>query len=51
MLCLSHSYSLVLPNNPVLVGFQVFTQSAVLTLPNLALTKTTGGIQGSIGDY
>ena len=47
----SNSYSLVLPNNPVLVGFQVFTQSAVLTLPNLALTKTTGGIQGSIGDY
>jgi hypothetical protein len=48
----THSYSLPIPNNPVLTGFQVFTQAAVLqpgvnTL--LGGVITSNGIRGTLG--
>jgi hypothetical protein len=46
----THSYSFAIPANPALINFHLFTQSAVLTLPNLANTLTTGGIDGRVGD-
>ena len=39
-----------IPNNPALVNFHLFTQSAVLDLTNLGNTVTTNGIDGKVGD-
>jgi hypothetical protein len=46
----SHAYSLAIPNDPALVNLHVFTQSALLTLPSLAETITSNGIDGKIGN-
>jgi hypothetical protein len=49
----THTYSLAVPNNPALVNFHVFTQSAVLQPGVNALLGgviTSNGIDGKIGD-
>jgi len=49
----THSWSIPIPGGaPALAGVSLFTQTAVLDFTvNLALTKTTNGIQGVIGTY
>ncbi len=48
----NHNYSFTIPNTPVLNNFHLFTQSVVLDATvNLALTITSNGIDGKIGDF
>lgn len=46
----THAYGFAIPNNPALINFHLFTQSAVLNLPSLANTITSNGIDGKIGN-
>lgn len=44
-----HLYSFAVPNVPSALDFHVFTQSAMLSLLDLAQTRTSNGIDGRIG--
>ena len=48
----AHTYSLPIPNNPVLLNFNLFTTSAVLPFPptNALGVITANGINGKVGD-
>jgi hypothetical protein len=47
----THSYSFAVPNQPSLVGFNLFTTSATLQIPpqNAFGAMTSNGIQGTLG--
>jgi hypothetical protein len=48
----THNYSLVVPANPVLIGFQVYTTSAMFVNPppNAFGAVTANGLRGVVGD-
>lgn len=47
----THAYSLAIPNDPLLLGFQVYSTSAmyVLPAPNAFGAITANGVQGTVG--